>query len=108
MKKKIIGACLATMVMLLICITGCVQSSKTQHYELVGGTPEIDYIDFLNDTLCRYVVPGPLTLTTRYTREENTYIIHINSTIKARLYKTDEGSLRGEAPFFEGVWVKKD
>ncbi|NDW11448.1 hypothetical protein D0T50_00910 [Bacteroides sp. 214] len=105
--KKIIGRWLTISVVFLVCVTGCMQSPKSQHYELVGGTPEIDYIDFLNDTLCRYVVPGPLTFTTRYTQEGDTYIIHINSTIKARLYKTDEGNLRGEAPFFEGIWVKK-
>ena len=28
--------------------------------------------------------------------------------VSARLYKTKEGKLRGEAPFFEGIWIIKE
>ena len=39
---------------LFLLIAGCKQQ-KTIRYELVDGNPQIDYIDFLNDTLCRFV-----------------------------------------------------
>ena len=53
---------------LFLLIAGCKQQ-KTIRYELVDGNPQIDYIDFLNDTLCRFVAPGPLVLTSHYTKE---------------------------------------
>ena len=83
---------------LFLLIAGCKQQ-KTIRYELVDGNPQIDYIDFLNDTLCRFVAPGPLVLTSHYTKEGDIYIIQINDIVSARLYKTEEGKLRGEAPF---------
>ena len=100
---------------LFLLIAGCKQQ-KTIRYELVDGNPQIDYIDFLNDTLCRFVAPGPLVLTSHYrlfqkshyTKEGDIYIIQINDIVSARLYKTKEGKLRGEAPFFEGIWIIKE
>ena len=64
---------------LFLLIAGCKQQ-KTIRYELVDGNPQIDYIDFLID----------------------------NDIVSARLYKTEEGKLRGEAPFFEGIWIIKE
>lgn len=63
---------------------------------------------FPEDTLCRFVAPGPLVLTSHYTKEGDIYIIQINDIVSARLYKTKEGKLRGEAPFFEGIWIIKE
>lgn len=91
---------------LFLLIAGCKQQ-KSIRYELVDGNPQIDYIDFLNDTLCRFVAPGPLVLTSHYTKEGDIYIIQINDIVSARLYK-EEGKLRGEAPFFEGIWIIKE
>lgn len=85
---------------LFLLIAGCKQQ-KTIRYELVDGNPQIDYIDFLNDTLCRFVAPGPLVLTSHYTKKGDIYIIQINDIVSARLYKTEEGKLRGEAPFLK-------
>ena len=79
---------------LFLLIAGCKQQ-KSIRYELVDGNPQIDYIDFLNDTLCHY------------TKEGDIYIIQINDIVSARLYK-EEGKLRGEAPFFEGIWIIKE
>lgn len=92
---------------LFLLITGCKQQ-KIIRYELINGNSQIDYIDFLNDTLCRFVAPGPVVLTTRYTKQKNTYIIHINSIVNTRLYKKEEGKLQGEPPFFEGIWIVKE
>ena len=78
---------------LFLLIAGCKQQ-KTIRYELVDGNPQIDYIDFL--------------LTSHYTKEGDIYIIQINDIVSARLYKTEEGKLRGEAPFFEGIWIIKE
>lgn len=88
--------------------SGDANNKKTIRYELVDGNPQIDYIDFLNDTLCRFVAPGPLVLTSHYTKKGDIYIIQINDIVSARLYKTEEGKLRGEAPFFEGIWIIKE
>ena len=57
---------------LFLLIAGCKQQ-KTIRYELVDGNPQIDYIDFLNDTLCRFVAPGPLVLTSHYTKKGDIY-----------------------------------
>lgn len=92
---------------LFLLIAGCKQQ-KSIRYELVDGNPQIDYIDFLNDTLCRFIAPGPLVLTSHYTKKGDIYIIQINDIVSARLYKTEEGKLRGEAPFFEGIWIIKE
>jgi type IV secretory pathway TraG/TraD family ATPase VirD4 len=46
--------------------------------------------------------------TSHYTKEGDIYIIQINDIVSARLYKTEEGKLRGEAPFFEGIWIIKE
>ena len=43
-----------------------------------------------------------------HTKEGDIYIIQINDIVSARLYKTEEGKLRGEAPFFEGIWIIKE
>lgn len=68
--KKSVFICFTTLFLL---IAGCKQQ-KTIRYELVDGNPQIDYIDFLNDTLCRFVAPGPLILTSHYTKEGDIYI----------------------------------
>ena len=57
---------------LFLLIAGCKQQ-KTIRYELVDGNPQIDYIDFLNDTLCRFIAPGPLVLTSHYTKKGDIY-----------------------------------
>ncbi|EFG18464.1 conserved hypothetical protein [Phocaeicola vulgatus PC510] len=49
-----------------------------------------------------------MVLTSHYTKEGDIYIIQINDIVSARLYKTEEGKLRGEAPFFEGIWIIKE
>lgn len=41
-------------------------------------------------------------------KKRDIYIIQINDIVSARLYKTEEGKLRGEAPFFEGIWIIKE
>lgn len=92
---------------LCMLVTGCKQQ-KVIRYEQVDGDPEIDYIDFLNDTICRFVVPGPLILTCHYAKLGNTYIIQINNMVSARLCKIGEGKLQGEPLFFEGVWTVKE
>lgn len=92
---------------LFVLVAGCKQQ-KAIRYELVDGNPEIDYIDFLNDTLCRFVAPGPLILTCHYAKQGNTYIIQINNIVSARLCKIEEGKLQGEPPFFEGIWTVKE
>lgn len=95
------------LVVLLAFIAGCSGSSNVRHYELMGGDPKIDYIDFLNDSLCEYIVPGPLTLTSKYRKDGDYYTIYINDYIKAQLKVVDETTLKGEPPFFDGLWVKK-
>ncbi len=102
MKKLILSLFAA----LLLCMTGC-NRNKIVRYELVGGDPEIDYIEFLNDSLCRFVAPGQLTLHSPYTRQGETYTVIIHGMIEARLHDYEPDKLIGEPPFFEGVWEKK-
>lgn len=104
MKKKI---SFLGLMLLLLWTAGCGRSEECRHYELVGGNPEIDYIDFLNDTLCRFVAPGPLPMTCRYTKQDQMYLIQINDLVTARLYSLSDDKLQGEVPFFDGIWVRK-
>lgn len=104
MKRYIFFICLIGSLSLA---SGCKQHPKITHYELVGGNPEIDYLDFLNDTMCRFVAPGSLTMTSRYSKLGDTYVIQISPLVNARLYKVDDKTLQGEPPFFDGVWVIK-
>lgn len=92
---------------LLSLMVGCKQHPKITHYELVGGNPQIDYLDFLNDTMCKFVAPGLLTITSHYSKQKDTYVIQVSPLIKARLYKVDNKTLQGEPPFFDGIWVIK-
>lgn len=101
--KKIALSLLAATLLLLV---GCNRSGVVR-YELIDGNPEIDYIEFLNDSLCRFVTPGPLTMVSPYTVSGDTYTVHIHGMIEAKLYKYERGKLVGEAPFFEGVWEKQ-
>lgn len=96
------------LIALVLLITSCNGAQTYKHYELTGGDPEIDYIDFLNDTMCQFVAPGPLTITRRYVEHENMYEIHINDMVRARLHKRSDRQLQGEAPFFEGTWNLKE
>lgn len=102
MKKLLFALLFAT----LLTAVGCNRSNVVR-YELVDGDPTVDYIEFLNDSVCRYVAPGPITLVSPYTVEGEVLTVHINGVIKANLYQFEKNQLVGEAPFFEGVWKKK-
>ena len=97
---------LSLLVLLTLLLVGG-NRNKIVRYELIGGDPEIDYIEFLNDSLCRFVAPGPLTLVTPYVRQGETYTVIIHGMIEARLHDYEPDKLIGEPPFFEGVWEKK-
>lgn len=101
--KKIALCLVATMVLLL---TGCNRSGVVR-YELIGGDPEIDYIEFLDDSTCRFVAPGPLTLVAPYTKQGDHYTVFINGLVEAKLHHYERNKLIGDAPFFEGIWAKK-
>lgn len=91
---------------LLLCLcVACSSPSKSKHYELLGGNPQVDYIDFLNDSVCRFVAPGPIELTCPYSQSEGEYIIQINDMVSASLRIIDRRTLQGSAPFFDGLWV---
>lgn len=102
MKK--FGLMLVAAVVLLL--TGCNRDGVVR-YELVDGNPEVDFLEILNDSLCRYTVPGPLTVVGPYTKLGDTYTLIINGVVEARLHKFERGKLIGEPPFFDGVWEKK-
>lgn len=97
---------LMLVVAVVLLLTGCNRSGVVR-YELIGGDPEIDYLEFLNDSMCRFVAPGPLTLVSPYTKHDDTYTILIHGTVEARLHTYERGKLIGEPPFFDGVWEKQ-
>lgn len=99
---------IGTVFSLFLLMAGCKHGSEIIRYELVGGNPEVDYIDFLNDSLCRFVAPGSLTITRPYSKERDTYVIQIAPLVKAYLYKVDDNTLRGNLPFFDGIWIEKE
>jgi len=68
---------------LFLLIAGCKQQ-KSIRYELVDGNPQIDYIDFLNDTLCRFVAPGPLVLTKKPLHKRRRYLYNTNQRYSER------------------------
>lgn len=113
--KNKIGAAyrlpLYTLLLLLIAGTfsACRKSSNnTIRYELVGGDPKIDFIEFIGNDSCVFVAPGPLLMRQHYSVDSaGCYTVHVIENLVGHLYRKDATTLLGDPPFFEGTWVKK-
>lgn len=98
-KYAIVASMLATM------LVSC--ASKKAYYEQVGGDPRIDFIEFMNDSVVRYMGPGGIEQHCKYVCKGNQIVIYITPMVTANLYKIDGNTIQGEVPFFEGTWKKK-
>lgn len=98
-KYAIVASMLATM------LVSC--ASKKAYYEQVGGDPRIDFIEFMNDSVVRYMGPGGIEQHCKYVSKGNQIVIYIAPMVTANLYKIDGNTIQGEVPFFEGTWKKK-
>lgn len=99
--------------LLLLFITGsfsaCHKSSgNTCRYELVGGDPKIDFIEFIGNDSCVFVAPGPLLMRQHYSVDSvGCYTVHVIDNLVGHLYRKGPDTLVGDPPFFEGTWVLK-
>ena len=90
-------------------LASCRKASLGEYYELVDGDPTIDFVYFFSDDSVQFVAPGPFNMLQDYSREGDSIVrIHIIDNIYASLYRLAPDTLVGQAPFFEGVWVRRD
>ena len=94
--------CLAAAMMFVF--VSCVHDKE--YYELVGGDPDIDYLEFLSDSTCLFIAPGPVEMVCPYTEKDGVITINVVGFVKGKLTRLDRKTLKGEAPFFEGTWKK--
>lgn len=92
---------------LLLC-TSCRQHPSS-YYLLEGGNPEVDYLELLGDTACRYMVPGGIEVVTpcHVDAQKGTIGVDVAGFVKGYLWYVSPDTLQGSAPFFEGIWVRK-
>ncbi|MBO4590747.1 MAG: hypothetical protein J5698_07235 [Bacteroidaceae bacterium] len=91
---------------LALALLSCLNGSDKEYYELVGGNPDIDFLEFLGDSTCLFVAPGPVEMTCPYVEKDGVITVSVIGFVKGKLYREDKNTLRGEAPFFEGTWKK--
>lgn len=101
-RNRFLNACLAAVS--LLALVSC--AHDREYYELVGGDPDIDYLEFLTDSTCLFVAPGPVEMVCPYTENEGVITIQVVGFVKGKLTRLDRKTLKGEAPFFEGTWKK--
>lgn len=101
------GTCRSSLFTLLAGITlaGC--SEGIERYEQVGGDPNVDFIEFVNDSTVHFMAPGMISTNSKYTEEKGEITIFIAPMVQARLHRLDSKTLQGEVPFFEGKWIRK-
>ncbi len=98
---------LLSTILFLFLLAGC-QKQGVVRYQMDGGNPEIDFLEVQGDTLCRFYGPGNIVLECPCRREQQGVLsIQVTPLITARLRIIDDRTLEGEAPFFEGVWVRQ-
>jgi len=102
---------LFTLVLFIIGCTLCSchrSSGNTSRYELVGGDPQIDFIEFIGNDSCVFVAPGPLLMRQHYSVDSTgCYTVHVIDNLVGHLYRKSANTLEGDPPFFEGTWVLK-
>lgn len=93
---------------LLFCL-GCSHPCRSSYYELMGGDPEVDYLELFGDSLCRYQVPGGIEVITpcQVNPEDGSIVVEISGFVKGYLWRISPDTLVGRAPFFEGVWIRR-
>lgn len=95
-----------------LCLLGAVVlafaacSNGREYYELVGGDADIDYLEFLSDSTCLFVAPGPVEMVCPYSEKDGVITVRVVGFVNGRLIRQDKQTLKGEAPFFEGIWKK--
>lgn len=103
-RNRICHLCLIFAVVLAL--SSCANSRGKEYYELVGGNPDIDYLEFLDDSTCLFIAPGPVEMTCPYVEKDGVITVNVIGFVKGRLVRKDKNTLQGEAPFFEGTWKK--
>ena len=100
--KHLIVVLLCSMTLLMAC-----KQQKSAYYELVGGDVHVDFIEFMNDSVARYIGPEGMEHQTLYAEKGNDITIQIAPLVEATLKRIDNNTLEGRPPFFEGTWKKR-
>lgn len=80
---------------------------QSAYYEKIDGEPQIDFIEFMNDSVVRYIAPGPLEMRSKYTEANGVITVYVAPLSTAKLTRIDGNTLQGSVPFFEGTWKRK-
>ena len=80
---------------------------QSAYYEKIDGEPQIDFIEFMNDSVVRYIAPGPLEMRSKYTEANGVITVYVAPLSTAKLTRIDGNTLQGSVPFFEGIWKRK-
>lgn len=88
----------------VLCLTAACSRPDGTYYELVGGDREVDWIEFLNDSTMRWMGPGPRVIESPFVEKDGLIVVETAPMSSGFLMRMPDGSLRGEAPFFEGNW----
>lgn len=88
----------------LVSLSSC--GKQTEYYQLVGGDPKIDYLEFVNDSVARFVSPSLIEVYCPYTETDGHYTIAVMGLSRGRLHRIDANTLQGEPPFFDGTWKR--
>lgn len=94
-------------VSLLMLLFASCGKKDSQYYELVGGDPNIDYLEFVGDSAVRFVSPSLLPIECPYTQQGDDYDVRILGLSHGYLHRLDADHLQGQPPFFEGVWERR-
>ena len=81
-------------------------TDDVKRYELVDGEPDVDYIEFVDDSTCVVAAAGPVELLCLYTEKDGQVTIHVMDGVCGTLIRQNRRTLVGESAFFEGTWVK--
>ncbi|MDO5447126.1 MAG: hypothetical protein Q4F34_05050 [Prevotellaceae bacterium] len=76
-------------------------------YELAGGDANFDFIDFMNDSVVRYIGPEGMEHHSLYVDNGKEITIKIATLVDATLTRIDANTLQGTPPFFQGTWNKR-
>lgn len=84
------------------------KASQSNRFELIGGDPKIDFIEFYTEDSCMFVTPGPMLMRQNFSVDSaGYYTIHIIDNVYCHMFQVSQDTLVGEPPFFEGTWVRK-
>ena len=100
------GPLTAAAAALVVFLSAC-SGEKTPYYQLEGGDPEVDWIEFTAPDTILWIAPGRIPVKSAFEEDaDGNIVVHVAPFSSGRMRRVDGRTLVGEAPFFEGTWKK--